>query len=152
MRHDTALPTGAMYSAIAAIIADAKAQGVTRLSLGAVPDTTGTDFVSRLLHRKKAGLRQFKSAFDPVWTPRYLAAPTRFWFGVAALTILWHTQRPWECAATRISTTLTMLINIPKIIHLLQLRARVKTPAPQKDAPDDQYTLPAPEHTRLAAG
>lgn len=77
-RPDT--PDGTMYLLVLAGIEAARAAGVSRLTLAAVPEPAfRTPGVLRLLpgHRRIAGLWQFKSAFGPRWERRYAAAPGR---------------------------------------------------------------------------
>lgn len=79
-------PDGAMHLAVATALKAARAEGIARVSLTAVPCTTPrrsghaarTWLMKRALGRlENPGLSQFKSCFAPSWTPLYLAAPTR---------------------------------------------------------------------------
>ena len=103
MRHGPQVPDGTMQALVCAAILDAKAMGVARLSLAAAPQLAfSQDAVARpmLAAARKLGidtgqgLRQFKEAFAPIWTPRYLCAP--HWAGLllAALSI-------WRAVATQ---------------------------------------------------
>ncbi|WP_141102039.1 phosphatidylglycerol lysyltransferase domain-containing protein [Oceanicola sp. 22II-s10i] len=84
MRHLPDLPDGTMQSLIATALADARAAGVPRLSLAAMPARPACE--GRLTARLRAeiaqrsggaGLIRFKSAFAPRCEPLYAAAPTR---------------------------------------------------------------------------
>jgi len=118
IRHLPELPQGAMHAAIATIIADAATAGVSTLSLGAVPDGPSTSPIQRYCNRKKAGLRQFKAAFNPRWEPRYHAAPTPLHLGLSLVLIMIHIQRPWARIGATRAKLQTKLMNVPKIIHL----------------------------------
>ena len=99
MRHAARLPEGTMLALIAAAIAEAAAEGVPRLSLGAVPEAAfgGRRLIDRALRRfgcDGAGLLHFKSGFAPQWRPLYLAAPSRLALPVAAAGISRAIARP----------------------------------------------------------
>lgn len=91
IRHDASTPTGAIHKAIAAAIAEAAAQGVTRLSLATVPDPAHTP---TKWWQQKAGLIQFKNSFGAEWQPRYHAAPTALGFWLSGLIIGLAVHRP----------------------------------------------------------
>ena len=90
MRVDKRAPSGTMYALVTTAIAAAKAQGICRFSLAAVP--LGEQRHEPLVFRNARqalddacgahGLRRFKSAFAPNWETLYAAAP-----GSASLTI-----------------------------------------------------------------
>lgn len=73
-------PDGTLYLIVQTAIEAAKAAGVSRFSLAAVP-CEGFGLRGPLGRRlrpfsaKARGLYQFKSTFAPVWEPRYAAAP-----------------------------------------------------------------------------
>ncbi len=92
MRHGPDLPDGTMQSLIATALADARARGVPRLSLAAVPVTaTAGGRLARaalwLTGDHGAGLAQFKQGFAPRWRPLYLCAPHRAGLVLAAFEI-----------------------------------------------------------------
>lgn len=91
VRYLNALPDGAMHAAISTAIAQAKSEGITRLSLASVPDPR---FTPEIWHRRKAGLIQFKRNFGPVWVPRYHATPTRAGFWISGVVIAIAVFRP----------------------------------------------------------
>ncbi|MFQ1701268.1 phosphatidylglycerol lysyltransferase domain-containing protein [Loktanella agnita] len=101
IRHVAGLPDGTMHAAIVAAISQARAEGVARLSLAAVPDPRHTP---AFWAEKRAGLIQFKRSFCPIWVGRYHAAPNKltFWFTGVVIGIAVH--RPlanlsWKLAA-----------------------------------------------------
>ncbi len=76
-------PDGAMHLAIYTAIEAARAIGIPRLSLAAVPaPIPRSKRLSGILHRamcqrlSNPGLHQFKASFGPRWVPLYLVAPT----------------------------------------------------------------------------
>lgn len=83
MRHTSCAPAGAMQALIVRAIADARALGLPRLSLAAVPlaalSAAPKSRLARAVHRllggNLSGLAQFKSAFVPQWQTLYVAAP-----------------------------------------------------------------------------
>ena len=90
IRYDGALPPGAVQAAIVAAIAAARAAGIARLSLAAVPAERG---VTAPLARRRAGLAQFKRSFAPRWEPRYHAAPHRAGLWLSLLAVMWEIHR-----------------------------------------------------------
>jgi phosphatidylglycerol lysyltransferase len=89
MRHVDDAPRGAMDFLFVELFLWAKAQGYAWFNLGMAPLSGLVDHrlapfwhkVGRQIAQRGGayygfeGLRAFKSKFDPVWTPRYLAAP-----------------------------------------------------------------------------
>lgn len=78
MRARPGLPDGTMHKLIVQATRDAADAAIPRLSLAAVPEQK---LPARLAARFETatgakGLRQFKAAFGPNWTPLYAAAPT----------------------------------------------------------------------------
>jgi phosphatidylglycerol lysyltransferase len=101
MRQRPGAPDGTMHSLIAHAIADAAQAGVSRLSLAAAPcdpDRAGgalAGLYARLARRAGgAGLARFKDMFDPVWEPRYIAAPGLVSMVRAGLAIARAIRRP----------------------------------------------------------
>ncbi|WP_460273421.1 phosphatidylglycerol lysyltransferase domain-containing protein [Celeribacter sp. ULVN23_4] len=101
MRFGHAAPDGTIQLLIAKVIEAARAHGVPRLSLAAVP-WQGEDrsalirrLRSRFLSKSgAAGLRRFKAAFAPHWETLYLVAPSRLALAVSALDILRRVTAP----------------------------------------------------------
>jgi phosphatidylglycerol lysyltransferase len=99
MRHRSAMPYGAMDFLFVELLERAKADGFARFNLGVAPLSgingdrlapTWAKLARTLFENGErfynfAGLRAFKSKFDPVWAPRYLATPHRM--GAAAALI-----------------------------------------------------------------
>ncbi len=88
MRHGRDLPDGTMHALVHAAISAARLAGAARFSLAAVPACPAPhSALWRWAAVKVAeraggrGLRQFKSAFAPYWSPRYAAA--RSWGALA---------------------------------------------------------------------
>ena len=89
MRHVDDAPRGAMDFLFVELFLWAKAQGYAWFNLGMAPLSGLADHrlapfwhkVGRQIAQRGGayygfeGLRAFKSKFDPIWTPRYLAAP-----------------------------------------------------------------------------
>ncbi|APE43275.1 hypothetical protein BOO69_07470 [Sulfitobacter alexandrii] len=82
MRLAARAPDGTMQALVTAAVTEARARGLTRLSLAAVPDIAALKrplpawLCRAVLDRAGAdGLTRFKSAFAPRWSPRYAAAP-----------------------------------------------------------------------------
>lgn len=101
MRSAPDMPDGAMHQLIVAALAAARAEGVARLSLAAVPIVPPglprpLAAVLRAAQARAgaAGLRQFKAAFAPRAERRYLATPSRLGLAGAALAIARQIRRP----------------------------------------------------------
>ena len=80
VRFRPGAPDGTTYAMLCCALEMARAEGVVRLSLAAVPAFGQTGALARMLRcltRGSAGLSQFKSAFAPTWEVRYAAAPGR---------------------------------------------------------------------------
>lgn len=86
-------PDGTGHIMIRAAISAAADQGITRLSLAAVPD-------HRFAHRAERGLRRFKGCFAPQWQPLYMAAPSwsQMALSLAELIRLVHRPNPITAA------------------------------------------------------
>jgi phosphatidylglycerol lysyltransferase len=98
MRTADGAPDGTMQALVAAAITFARDEGMTDLSLAAVPSppgwlltclpAAGRDRLTR------PGLCQFKSGFAPAWRPLYLAVP-RHWQALPALVAVgWAVHHP----------------------------------------------------------
>jgi phosphatidylglycerol lysyltransferase len=74
MRHGPDLPDGTMHLLIQSAIEEAKAQGLARLSLAAVPENHLRLPWAQRLFDQGHGLHRFKSSFAPRWQPLYMAA------------------------------------------------------------------------------
>ncbi|MCT8329057.1 phosphatidylglycerol lysyltransferase domain-containing protein [Albidovulum sediminis] len=98
MRQAADCPDGAMQALVASAIGAARAAGLPRLSLAAVPVApAGRGAVPALLRRLargSAGLRQFKTAFGPRHRTLYLAAPGRLALLRAAVELAWAIHHP----------------------------------------------------------
>lgn len=91
IRHGDKLPSGAIPAAIVAAIDAARDAGVPRLSLAAVPATSGP--VGWMV-RNKSGLSQFKRSFAPHWQPLYHAAPNAVTLAATLASVTWAVHRP----------------------------------------------------------
>lgn len=92
MRSRAELPDGTMHALLHTAIETAKAAGVVRLSLAAMPLAHPAKVVK--LAQDMDGLRRFKLCFAPNTTPLYLAAPNAFVLGIAAADILCQIRFP----------------------------------------------------------
>ncbi len=121
MRHRTAMPYGAMDFLFVELLERAKAEGVVRFNLGVAPLSgingdrlapTWAKLARTLFENGErfynfAGLRAFKSKFDPVWATRYLATPHGIGAAaalidlVAAVNAVEGDERPGSCGADR---------------------------------------------------
>ena len=108
-------PEGCMHLALDHALRAARADGIARLSLAAVPVAAGTHAtrpvagLCLMLERANGGpgLRQFKQAFAPRWRRLYIAAPGPVALGLAALDIARAITRPGHdarraCAAPQL--------------------------------------------------
>ncbi|WP_432256150.1 phosphatidylglycerol lysyltransferase domain-containing protein [Limimaricola sp. AA108-03] len=81
MRQSAGAPDGTMMAAISTAIEAARAAGMARVSLAALPELPGWLpgwARARIAVRPGcAGLEQFKRGFGPDWRPLYIAAPHR---------------------------------------------------------------------------
>lgn len=75
MRQGVDAPDGTMQALIIAALDMARAQGVPRLSLAAMPAPPDQGWISRAIWRKQEGLRRFKMGFAPETSPLYIATP-----------------------------------------------------------------------------
>lgn len=85
IRFGKTVPDGTLYLIVQTALMQAKAEGVARFSLAAVPtESFGLEgMLGRRLRpfsQRARGLYQFKSTFAPTWEPRYAAAPG--WLGL----------------------------------------------------------------------
>ncbi|KMW56935.1 putative membrane protein [Candidatus Rhodobacter oscarellae] len=93
-------PTGTAHALIHAAILGAKADGLARLSLAAVPGLSDRlrlpSTLAGRFHRLSGaeGLRRFKSCFDPRWEPLYLAAPGALSLALAGVDLIDRITRP----------------------------------------------------------
>lgn len=103
-------PDGTIYGLICHALDQARAEGIPRLSLAAVPvPALGLRGVAGRVARwatgRTGGLAQFKSAFAPEWEPRYIAARSWTSLAMAALeiTLAIHASprraAPWRFAS-----------------------------------------------------
>ena len=89
MRVPPEAPDGTAHLLVCKAIKAARANGIPRLSLAALPDHA-------LCRWLKPGLRQFKTAFAPYWQPLYLAAPDAGSLALAAADIARAVHAPGE--------------------------------------------------------
>lgn len=99
LRVSAGCPDGTIYALICHALDHARAEGISRLSLAAVPqpDLGLTGWKQRVALRlmgRSAGLAQFKSAFAPRWEPRYIAAQNLVQLALASLEITLAIHRP----------------------------------------------------------
>lgn len=108
MRPDPEAPEGTAQALILAALDLARAQGVGRLSLAAVPlacDAAQHGLVARLgrlsTMRVALGLCQFKHSFAPRWQRLYIAGPSLFSIAVVGWEIFSRVQSPSDLAKLR---------------------------------------------------
>jgi phosphatidylglycerol lysyltransferase len=99
IRATDAVPDGTLYALIVAALDVARAEGVARLSLAAVPlRALGLPPVLapvvRPGLRRTEGLVQFKQAFAPRWERRYIAARDPLRLGFGAMMLIWAIHHP----------------------------------------------------------
>ncbi|HHC29119.1 MAG TPA: DUF2156 domain-containing protein, partial [Rhodobacterales bacterium] len=107
MRARPDAPDGTMHALVVAAIEAGAQAGLRRFSLAAAPvaslptDTALTGWLRAQFANAAgaAGLRQFKSAFAPCWSPLYLAAPSRAGLVFGALDIAREIAQPPRAAA-----------------------------------------------------
>ncbi|MGL4309007.1 MAG: phosphatidylglycerol lysyltransferase domain-containing protein [Paracoccaceae bacterium] len=121
MRHRDAVPDGTMHALITTAIGAARVEGVTQLSLAAVPAIampTGRHAYLRLVRflfgaasRRwpDGGLRRFKQSFEPCWKPLYAAAPDRWRLAVALAEVAAEIHRPLPRATVSADGNATQL-------------------------------------------
>ncbi|PWK58604.1 phosphatidylglycerol lysyltransferase [Silicimonas algicola] len=108
MRNEADMPDGTMHALIAAALEAARAEGVRRVSLAAMPLESGHPVLRRLTCRREAqGLRQFKCSFHPRRQTLYLAAPNLALLVLAGTDILLRIAKPLPLlASTGLSSTM----------------------------------------------
>ncbi len=94
MRHGASLPKGTMQALVTTAIDAARDVGITTLSLASVPNPPLHLPFAQHAHRKSAGLRRFKRAFAPRWSPRYICARSPISLGLTMVTLAWAIHRP----------------------------------------------------------
>ena len=99
VRFRPGTPDGTTYAMVCCALDLARAEGIGRLSLAAVPEPAFglTGPLAALVRRAtqgSIGLAQFKSAFAPKWEPRYAAAPSRMALLLAGLEVTRAILRP----------------------------------------------------------
>lgn len=99
VRFRPGTPDGTTYAMVCCALDLARAEGIGRLSLAAVPEPAFglTGPLAALVRRAtqgSIGLAQFKSAFAPKWEPRYAAAPSRMALLLAGLEVTRAIMRP----------------------------------------------------------
>ncbi|OYU17554.1 MAG: hypothetical protein CFE34_15145 [Rhodobacteraceae bacterium PARR1] len=99
IRATDAPPDGTLYALIVGALQIAKAEGVGRLSLAAVPlrDLGLPGLLAPLVRRglrRTDGLVQFKQAFAPRWERRYIAARGPLRLALGGLLVFWAIHRP----------------------------------------------------------
>jgi phosphatidylglycerol lysyltransferase len=90
-------PDGTTYAMVCCALEAARAQGVARLSLAAVPEFGQKGVLAPLLRRLargRSGLDQFKSAFAPKWETRYAAAPGWMALALGGVEVAFAILRP----------------------------------------------------------
>jgi phosphatidylglycerol lysyltransferase len=109
MRHRPEAPAGVMEYLLIELMQWAKSEGFERFNLRMAPLSGLGEHrlaplwhkIGRLVARRGSrfygfeGLRAFKQKFDPVWTPRYLAAPPRQ-VTAALIDVARLIARPWS--------------------------------------------------------
>lgn len=116
-----AVPDGTLYLIVQTAIEAARAEGIGRLSLAAVP-TEGFGVTGvfgrplRQITQKARGLQQFKAAFAPQWEPRYAAAPSRIGLltGLLLVAAGIRLHRPPEAVAPAQPGNLSRLPALPR--------------------------------------
>ena len=106
VRFRPGTPDGTTYAMILCALDLARAEGVTRLSLAAVPEPgfglpgpLGRG-LARLMARR-TGLGQFKAAFAPQWQDCYAAAPSRLGLVLGGVEVALAVLRPAKLDRTR---------------------------------------------------
>ena len=101
MRPRADAPDGTMHALLCAAIEEAKAFGIPRLSLAALPPEADkmTGFAGAMWKHAEAasgatGLKQFKSAFAPEWQTLYIAARGKGRLALAVIDISHIIRRP----------------------------------------------------------
>jgi len=106
VRFRPGTPDGTTYAMLACALDLARAEGVSRLSLAAVPEPgfglrgpLGRG-LARIMDRR-TGLGQFKAAFAPDWQDRYAAAPSRLALVLGGVEVALAILRPGTLDRTR---------------------------------------------------
>ncbi|MEL6959668.1 MAG: phosphatidylglycerol lysyltransferase domain-containing protein [Pseudomonadota bacterium] len=99
MRHFNDIPDGTMKALVVHAINVARENGVSHLSLDAVPDFPEDLPAHDYLNREGDGLRRFKSAFDPSWQSLYITAPNVLALAVLGPLLAWRIHHPPALAA-----------------------------------------------------
>lgn len=101
MRHTDAAPDGTMHALVHQAVICARHAAIGRVSLAAVPACPDPNsaiyrWAARIAVTMAGGtgLRQFKSAFSPHWTPRYAASPNPVTLAIGLVDIAREVRSP----------------------------------------------------------
>ncbi|MCF2872693.1 phosphatidylglycerol lysyltransferase domain-containing protein [Octadecabacter sp. G9-8] len=87
MRHVSDIPKGTMHALVCAGIKAAQNSDICYLSLASVAAPDPHAPFARTMTEYAAGLRRFKSAFAPIWEPRYICSSGRLGLLLAMTTL-----------------------------------------------------------------
>jgi len=94
MRHMDDTATGTMHKLVCMGLEAARLDGVTTVSLAAVPaPASHLPFATRIADNA-AGLRRFKSTFAPRWHPLYMTAASPLRLGLTMMALAQGIHRP----------------------------------------------------------
>ncbi|MBP0482030.1 phosphatidylglycerol lysyltransferase domain-containing protein [Sagittula salina] len=122
MRHEADLPQGCMHGLIQTVIGHARTNGLTNVSLAALPHPSLPGRIADC-----AGLARFKTSFAPQWRPLYIGAGNPLALAICAADIRLGILRPAPLSRTtqemwQLDSLISPLEETPPVVEGIPIR------------------------------